>query len=100
RPKGAIPVLSTADAKSPRAARGSEKPLVLEPASRMVAVEPVLLTPGVHLIGSGADCTTVVSAQGVQEKHCEITVSDRRATLKAFDRRTWLNAGPVVESSL
>lgn len=74
--------------------------LVLEPANSRLPVEPVLLTPGDHTLGSGDSCSVSLPFQGVQPRHCEITVRERTVTVRALDRRTWLNNGPLTEARL
>src|SRR5262249_28361312 len=74
--------------------------LTLEPVRGMAGVETLVLGPGQHLIGSGADCSHVLRANGVQPRHLEIRIDAGRATLRALDFRTWVNNGPVRQGEL
>lgn len=80
--------------------RTTRSVLVLEPAQSRLPVEPVLLTPGEHTVGSSETCSVVIPLQGIQPRHCEIEVRERTVTVRALDRRTWLNNGPFTEAKL
>jgi hypothetical protein len=69
--------------------------LTLEPVRNVQGVEALVLGPGQNLIGSSADCSHILRANGIQPRHCEIRIDAGRATLRALDFRTWLNNGPV-----
>lgn len=74
-------------------------PLVLEPV-RHARWPRCLLVPGRHRIGSGAENPLRIDVAGVAIDHAIIVVGADRVILKAWDRRTWVNEGPVQECEL
>jgi|GEM_PF-5631105 len=74
-------------------------PLVLEPA-RHARWPRCLLLPGRHRIGAGDENQVRIDVAGVAVDHAIIVVGTDRVILKAWDRRTWVNDGPVQECEL
>lgn len=74
-------------------------PLVLVPA-RHARWPRCLLVPGRHHLGSGPENEVQIDVEGVATDHAMIVVGTDRVILKAWDRRTWVNDGPVQECEL
>ncbi len=74
--------------------------LVLEPVAQRMGLGPILLVPGEITLGSSPECQVQLTAAGVQPHHCSITATRLRVTVRAVDRRTWLNNLPLREGAL
>lgn len=74
--------------------------LVLQP-PRHLFLEPHLLTPGEHRIGSAADCDLVLGVAGISAEHALLTVTAQQLQLVALaGALTWVNDFPVAQANL
>ena len=74
--------------------------LVLEPIAQRMGLVPILLMPGEITIGSSPECQVQLTSPGVQPQHCTLKTARSRVSVRALDRRTWLNNLPVSEGWL
>ena len=73
--------------------------LVLEP-PRHTGLGSIVLVPGRHLVGSAAECDIQLPLEGIGERHALVLVGENRTVVKSMDAHTWVNEGPVTETTL
>lgn len=74
--------------------------LVLQP-PRHLFIEPHLLTPGEHHIGSAEHCDLVLNVAGISAEHAVLTVTAQQIQLQALSGAlTWVNDFPVAQANL
>ena len=79
---------------------GDHPVIMLRPSRYDLDVDPVALSPGHYVIGSGSDCNIALDFEGIAEKHCRLIVSPKKTVIQAMSPLTWVNDGGVVEETL